>query len=133
MNRREFVKFIALIAAGASALPQQIEAFERYYEANTPQDDNELVAIDEIFISGLATKSRPVQFDLPAAMMCMGINLFGGIIRWGAMPDQKIILPRLNVSWSFTPEQEPEILKGHISFIDHNAKRHYQPITAMSL
>jgi hypothetical protein len=35
MNRREFCQHLALLAAGAAALPAQVAAFERLYDVNT--------------------------------------------------------------------------------------------------
>jgi len=38
MDRREFVKTLALWAAGAAAMPEQVKAFEQYYDVNSPDD-----------------------------------------------------------------------------------------------
>lgn len=49
MNRREFAKHLALLAAGAAALPAQLSAFERLYDINTkPLGDTDLVSIEDI-------------------------------------------------------------------------------------
>jgi hypothetical protein len=126
-NRREFVKFLALLAAGAAAKPDQIEAFERYYEANTPQGDN-LVAVDEIWLSGMAQQSEPVAVEFykkGSVVLPLGINCFGGMCRWQAAPDQKIIVNRPDFSWKFTPCHDlfsPDWLIAQVSFINSITK-----------
>ena len=105
MSRRDFIKYLALIAAGAGALPRQIEAFERYYEANTPPiaDGEELACADEIWICGLATRSLRVGFRLSYAQgsMRLGLNAFGGMLRWVAQPDAKVISKPQDFHWQF--------------------------------
>ena len=126
-TRRDFIKYLALIAAGAAALPQQIEAFEKYYEANTPFGD-ELVAIDEVFLSGVATKSTPIWFELyrnDRMVSKWGMNTFGGILRWTAMPDQKIIASRPDIFWRITAPKHFDLAEfsGQISYVDGSYKR----------
>jgi hypothetical protein len=128
MDRHEFVRWLAVIAAGAAALPEQIAAFERYYEVNTPQVAEGLVSIDEIFISGMATKSTPCLIEIADPKMKFGVNLFGGILRWVAMPNGKIIRPAHLFTWRLTPWPEDDVFVGQISFVDQNARRHYRPI-----
>ncbi len=66
MDRRGFVKFLALIAAGAAALPEQVAAFEHYYEVNTPHVASGLVSVDEIWLTGMATAPVPAYFHILA-------------------------------------------------------------------
>lgn len=49
MNRRDFCKHLALLAAGAAALPQQIAAFERVFDINTrPLGERDLISVEDI-------------------------------------------------------------------------------------
>lgn len=134
MNRRDFVKFLALVGAGAAALPEQVAAFERYYEVNTPLVDSGLVSVDEVFLTGMAQKSLPMMFTvtyLDEVKLALGINAFGGLCRWCAMPDQKIVLPAhefvWDINWLIWPDGFP--LTGHISYIDQTAVRYTRVIT----
>jgi hypothetical protein len=124
MNRRDFVRFLGVTAAGAAALPQQIEAFEAYYDANTPMTSEPLVAVDEIWLCGMAGRSLRINatfFDDTKHELPLGINAFGGIICWKAQPDSKIVLTKYNVTWNTTVidgEKFSDVLTGHISYID---------------
>lgn len=126
MNRRDFVKFLALISAGVAARPDQIAAFEQYYDANTPAVERPLVAVDEIYLCGMAPRSTRLRttFFPDAQAMHLGLNAFGGAMRWLAAPDQKIILRRHHVAWDIESEDASDtapldsILIGHISYID---------------
>jgi hypothetical protein len=130
MDRRDFVQFLAAIAAGMSAMPEQLAAFEKYYEANVPNTSEELVSVDEIWMCGTASKSTilsAVFFPESKWQTKLAINAFGGILRWYAMPDQKIVLPASNLTWNVksSPEQDLSlILTGHISYVDQRAVRH---------
>ncbi len=132
MNRRDFVKFLALTAAGAAALPQQIAAFESYYEANTPQTSEELLAVDEIWASGMASCSTVVKMiffpEAQSGGMTLGMNAFGGMIRWAAMPDQKIIIRKRHLTWDISGNSNPSILEGHVSYIGQDRRRINQPL-----
>lgn len=140
MNRRDFVKFLALVGAGAAALPEQIAAFERYYEVNTPLVDSGLVSVGEVFLAGMAQKSLPMMFNvtyLGEVKLALGINAFGGLCRWIAMPDQKIVLPAREFVWDIRGLDDghsditmsPFPLTGHISYIDQTAVRYTRVIT----
>jgi hypothetical protein len=48
MTRREFGKYLALLAAGASALPAQLQAFETLYETNLPQKTTGLIHVSDL-------------------------------------------------------------------------------------
>jgi hypothetical protein len=128
-NRRDFVKWLALTAAGMAALPQQIEAFEKYYEANTPElvKPGALVAVDEIMLSGMATASLPVAFKfyrMDYEALNFGVNLFGGLLRWVATPDQKLITYEEDFYWDMHPglgfEEQMHMgcLIGEVGYID---------------
>src|SRR5712671_119771 len=104
MNRRDFVKGLACLTAGASALPAQLAVFEHYYEVNTPKTLLPLAAVDEIYIAGMADHSVPAWIEVfkhgEEQALNLGLNLFGGVVRWVAAPDQKIITPQLR--WRIT-------------------------------
>ena len=144
MNRRDFVHFLAVLCAGAAAMPQQLEVFEKYYEANTPLIGTDFVAVDEIWMSGNAIGSLPVICEFYKNDHCVlptGLNLFGGIFRWQAAPDQKIVMGKADFFWDIRHAQiDPETgkpavfnfdnINGQISFIDTTLKRNYLRIKA---
>lgn len=132
MNRRKFVSFLALLAAGAAARPEQIAAFEKYYDANTPWlTDGGLIAVDEFYIGGLATRSMPMHWQIFRSTDCqlnLGFNAFGGIVRWVAAPDQKIITVPADFNWVLKTRDSIEdpytVIEGHILYIDQDGFRH---------
>lgn len=141
MNRREFVSFLGLLAAGAAAMPEQIAAYTRYYDLNSPQYDNGLVAVDEIFASGLAARSMPLSFDVfrgGELALALGINAYGGVVRWLAAPDQKIVTRSADFKWwiksRFSQDMDDldnrfhECITGHISYIDQDGFRITRPL-----
>ncbi len=134
MDRREFVKFLALLAAGATAAPEQIEAFRHYYNMNTPNTAAPLVAVDEVFISGMADRALPVTFDIllrgppEQIKLALGLNAFGGCVRWCAMGDQKIVAADTDFMWRLARADggdrlEPKNFHGHISYVDQDGIR----------
>jgi len=142
MNRRDFVKYMALIAAGTAAQSEQIAAYLTYYEANIPQTTLPLAAIDEIFIGGKASHSVRATFQLliqdEGPTLSFSLNLYGGIVRWVAAPDGKIVRARDEVGWHFQQfpgdlhegEKLSGLMDGYISFVDQDAKRHYVPVVS---
>ncbi len=142
MMRREFVKMLAALCAGASAMPQQLSAFESYFNLNTPPGNGPFVAMDELFISGLATRSLPLHVDVyvddaTEPRLPMAYNAFGGIIRWAAMPDQKIIAKKIRWKIHAPNEgihglcEEPQsVLTGYVSCIHQDGIRRNTPISA---
>ena len=133
MLRRDFIKFLALLAAGAAALPAQIEAFERYYDRNSPPMlDGDAIAVDEITLCGIATKSTVVRCVFFSAMN-LSINAFGGVIRWLAAPDQKIVTRARDFTWEITSSADTprmtDYLDAHISYIDQTGLRQRYRIT----
>jgi hypothetical protein len=144
MDRRQFVNFIAMMAAGgAAAKPEQVEAFQHYYEVNTPLvTDESLVAVDEIMVSGMAARSTPLRFRFWAERHYMPIafNLFGGIVRWTALPDGRFMASAADVRWTVEcPSCLPldddwvnDVIVGHIGYIDSIGARHYRPIDCVT-
>lgn len=143
-SRRDFVRMIALLAAGAAALPAQVEAFTSYYEINTPPGAGPFIAMDEIWLCGQAQKSAPVYFDLfrgDNRLMALGINAFGGILRWKAIADDKVIGINDDLRWEMRQLAVPQAgateavfeavpdqwigqnLTGHVSYIRHDGMR----------
>jgi len=143
MDRRDFIKFIAAMCAGAAAMPAQLEAFEHYYFVNAPKTAGSLIAIDEILISGIATRSFPVTLKLFRTneyLMDCSCNLFGGIMRWYAGPDQKILIHPRDFRWEFVAHNDRDdrnllalnvetLLTGHISYIEQSGLRQTIPLT----
>jgi hypothetical protein len=140
-NRREFIQFLALMAAGAAALPQQVAAFEKYYEANTPalMKLGDFVAVDGMTISGMATASLPLMCNFyrnDEKIMSYGVNLFGGIMHWKAVPTHEVICYPEDFFWDFKPGDgyeeifHPTTFVAQICFIQGTSlKRKYVTIT----
>ncbi len=137
MNRRDFVKSLALLAAGAAALPEQIAAFERYYEVNTPKTALPLLAFDELSISGMATRSVRVFvkfFDGDQVVLPAALNAFGGQYFWRGAPDNKIVTSKLR--WEITsPDVNDKdalltMICGGVSYLDQDLVRHRCQITS---
>lgn len=92
-SRRDFIRNIALVAIGTAALPEQINALEAIFEVNTPKLPSGLIAIDEIYLGGFASRSSPTMFEFLKennSILNLGMNLFGGVVRWVATPEGRI-------------------------------------------
>jgi len=142
MDRRGFIKHMALIAAGMAARPEQIAAFETYYEANTPDTTLPLASVDEIWISGEAKQSLALRAVFSWGhdqQMDLSFNAYGGIFRWVAAPDAKIIAPLDEFRWQIErlhgnhDGRLEDQYSGQVSYIDQNAKRHYVKIANRQL
>jgi hypothetical protein len=143
MDRRDFIKHLALLAAGAAALPEQVLAFERHYTLNA-MGATGLAAVDRFMICGLATSQRAVEFNIMLGnstysrpCMSMGINLFGGVLSWAALPDEKLVGPAEDIGWSISaPGCEDNeswlkgTFKGFISYIDQSGFRRNRELDA---
>ena len=138
MNRREFIRHLALIAAGSTAISQQIDALERFYEANAPAGASTLIALDDICIGGVAPVSTPLIFDLlrgDRMVLRFPWNAFGGMVRWSPMPDQRLIAAPGELRWEIRPPEaygthvSPSCVEGFIGFIDSDGLRQTIPLT----
>ncbi len=128
MDRREFVRFIALMAAGTAAMPEQVEAFTHYFETNTPLTPSGLVCVDEIYIGGTATKSTVAKVQLlcdDEPVLNLALNLFGGVVRWVAAPQQMIMAVAGDLKLTC---DKPEF-QGQIMYIDQVGKRRTKVLT----
>lgn len=141
MNRDEFVRFIAALSAGNNVKSQQLAAFERYYDLNSPKTKHRLVAVDDIWVGGIASVSLPLKIEFFCGFepkLNFGINAFGGTMRWLAAPDQKIITLASWFHWRMEnplmqavlndSKQFQEHVTGHISYIDQDGLRNNLPI-----
>jgi hypothetical protein len=142
VNRREFVQYLALTAAGAAALPKQVAAFEQYYDINTPRTPGPYMAMDEVSISGLvpygSTPLQTIFYQRGAVILNASFNAFGGLYFWRAPPDGKVITNAANeITWKMVlrgTEQEisdewvKSNLEGHIRFVDSDGVRQCIPI-----
>ena len=134
-TRRDFVMQLALLAAGAAALPSQVRAFTAYYEANTPQGVGPFAAVDEIYLSGLSSRSTVLRMNIyrgESLLMPLAINSFGGQILWRAAPDNKIVDVFKNIGWKMecltTDDHDLDRWLrnnaiGHISYIGQDMVR----------
>lgn len=143
MLRRDFIKMLALLAAGAAAKPEQIAAFEKYYDINSPTCEEPFVAIDDISISGLAVTNSPLSIiftNKVEPVITTGMNAFGGIYVWRAAPDGKIVIVPDDFRWRMqllnagrfeTPSDQwmSSHFQGHIRYIDQSGVRRTQLIT----
>lgn len=132
MNRREFIKHIACMAAGASALPEQLQAFEAYYLRNTPLMGEPFICFDEMTAIGLATGSAPVRIDILDGdnhVLTGGLNAFGGVYYWRAFQDQKIMMPLRQARWKMSHHFDYDdawvnrYLNASVSYIDQDGIR----------
>lgn len=137
MDRRQFVKFLAATAA-ASALPEQVAAFEQYFEINTPRIPTGLVAVDEVFMAGAATRSMVLEANArrnEIQLLNLGFNGFGGIIRWVAAPMQTLMVPAKDFILDIKPrgllDGDPFPVIGHILFVDQDGRRCIKTITEL--
>lgn len=139
MNRRDFCKFLSLTVAGAAILPAQAQAFEHYFDVNCPPGEGPFVAVDEIMLFGMASVSTPIVMTCHCRtlQMQMGINAFGGIMRWSAGPLQTIMAELHDFWWEFQHPRVDEFhsrdmadlqvrdaLRGHVSYVDSTGLRH---------
>jgi hypothetical protein len=135
MNRREFVKYLAL-TAGAAALPPQIAALEQYYEINTPITPGPYLAMDEVYIGGIANiGSTPLKigfYQNGLVILNCSLNAFGGCYFWRGALDHKIIAnPANELTWkisyfdngTLTDQKVREIIDGTASFVTSDGKR----------
>ena len=141
MNRREFVRFMALMSAGAAALPEQLSAFERYYDINTPQIGEQFAGVDEVFLCGCASRSVVVRasfYKEDELIMPLAFNAFGGVLRWVATPLQTIMCLPTDFSWRIametghTDEKPKHIFSGHIGYIDNEGFRRTKLLTELN-
>jgi hypothetical protein len=130
MNRRDFIKLIAVMSAGTAALPQQIAAFETFYLKNSPLLGEPFICLDEVSISGLATDSAPVRIDIfdgDENVLPCGLNAFGGVYFWRAGPEHKIVMPSRKAMWKVGSPYDDAWIKthtsGYFSYIDQDGIR----------
>jgi hypothetical protein len=139
MNRRNFIRGMALLAAGAAALPEQIDFFERYYTANAPASEL-LGAMDEVWMSGTALVSMPVTLRIfrvgtDENLYTWGINLLGGVLRWVPTPDQKVIIGEPGLRWELSGISQEEMdncFNGQVNYVGRDLVRRYMPIKALN-
>jgi len=134
LSRREFIRNLAVLTAGAAALPEQILAFEKLYTVNAVPDVTGLVAITDITLIGTASVSKPLLMNFhneSVQELVLGLNCFGGIMRWLAVPSDPI---RLTTPKKFRYEiisLGDEIsdyfsyLNGGMRIIDQDMKQHF--------
>lgn len=131
MNRREFIATIAAIAACGSSRPETLLALTKYYEINTPATEP-LLCFDELLLGGLAARSSPLRFtifDGELPILLMGFNAFGGVLRWVAAPDQKVMMPVRNARWKIESDEVLDddwvkaFISGQVSYIGQDGVR----------
>lgn len=147
MTRREFVHHLALLAAGAAALPAQIAAFEQLYDVNSRifGERSDLLSVSEI-----AFGFEGVPQDLAAVVSLMrrssGRDMiriplnYRSCYRWIAPPDCPLLSTvedlQWNVegsgAWSTPGEDLTAFLRRHFTgtlrFTDQEGLIHNLPI-----
>lgn len=103
MTRREFVQYLALLAAGASALPKQIAAFEQVYEINTkPFGETGLLNIVDLVV-GFAGQPQDetlsITFDRGKQQILTFALNRRGHFRWAALPQAPIVTSEQDFRW----------------------------------
>jgi hypothetical protein len=141
MERREFIRHLALLAAGVAALPEQILAFERLYTVNAPPAHvtKGLIAVKDVYLGGLAERSTPVIADFFTTKgqpnIRLALNLFGGVVRWVGAPDCPLRVASFEeFHWEITmmtPREEPlsgQDVTGHVMYLDQDGLIHTELI-----
>ncbi len=108
-SRRKFVQTMALLAAGASALPAQIEAYHALYDANTPSEgefNDETILVRDILF-GFAGEPRDEAHDIrfqsgEKILIQLALN-HRATLRWVATPEQPLIVQRSTFQWRVSP------------------------------
>jgi hypothetical protein len=140
-SRREFIRHIALLAAGVAALPEQIAAFTQYYDRNTPAI-GPFVAIDEVYMAGMANVSTPMWLEImcgSTTLIPLGFNAFGGIVMWRAQAEGKIVTRTGDLTWKFSqpsglsiPDPVERTVKGYVSYIGQDGVRKHVMLDTVS-
>lgn len=112
MTRREFVKHLALLAAGAMAMPAQIAAFERTYDVNSRifGERTDLLAVSE-FSFGFEGVPQDLMAVVSFIRRSNGTDLTNGTdlirivmnyrsnYRWIPQPDAPLLSTVADLQW----------------------------------
>lgn len=143
MNRREFCQHLALLAAGAAAMPAQIAAFEQLYEVNTRQFGRERGIV--------SIKGFTFGFDGPPCDLAACVTFFDGdrvlqpfvlntrgMMHMGIVPDCPMFATRDRLRWEVSDSAgfydglggcyASDHLNGFIRYIDMDGVIHNVPI-----
>lgn len=129
MNRRDFIKHLALLTAATATLPEIVLEYEKSITINAIKNvDTGLIFVDEINICGMAGYSSPMAAKFITNGMDdldIGLNLFGGIYRWVAMPGHALRLTTMkDLKMQFMGKgyglDIDRDLYGGLRFIDQN-------------
>lgn len=141
MNRREFVQHLALLAAGASALPAQLKAFEHLYEVNTRPFGDRATGIVSIHDFALGFGGTPQDtaavvrlMDRRRCLLSYALNRRSNM-RIAVPPDCPVLALASDVSWSVDSgnstewgiEQTARLredFSGHLRFTDQDGLIH---------
>lgn len=109
MTRRDWCKYMALLAAGASALPAQIAAYERLYDVNTVQlGETGLVALRDLVIGfrNPCDVSMHIRiFDRSRVLFNFALNK-RATFRWVPSPECPKLANGRQVRWQFQASGE---------------------------
>lgn len=133
MNRREFINHIALITAGTLVHPDQFKEYKRGLEINAIEGVNDgLIIADEVSISGMAERSTPTFMEIftnDEPELDLGVNLFGGVIRWISTVEHRMrITTPDKFTIQFKAKDDQLLLKhgkdfrGYIRYIDQSGR-----------
>lgn len=133
MNRRDFCKTAAILAAGAAAMPSQIAAFEQLFDVNSRHLGNvaDLIRINEIYLGGTARVSRVVLVDFyddERLLHLLSFNGFGGIVRLVMLPDAPMFSTRSRFRWRISDDGDvrtwTNAFRGTVTYTDSDLVVH---------
>ncbi len=108
ISRRSFCRTMALLAAGAAALPEQVDAYERLFLANTPSGlgfrAGKRIALIQDFICGFAGNphDRVMEIELlrgGTPILFLPLN-YRASFRWVAVPNTPVVAFVSDVRWN---------------------------------
>ena len=129
MNRREFCRYLALTAAGAAALPGQVEAFEYLYDVNTRQFDGHGDII-KVYDMGLGFTGTPRDqsvtitfFDGRDQLLLNTMN-HRACCRYIAPADCPLLTTVSRLRWTVEPCRFAHEFSGMMRYVDMSRRIH---------
>ncbi len=136
LTRPEFCTHLALLAAGAAALPQQIQAFVRIYDVNTaPLGESGLIAVEDIMFGFGGVPSDitySVQFRQGEKVIFQVALNRRASYRWVPTPQAPMLTTERDFNWRVTPHHiippvddernSAEDFEGTVRFVDQDSR-----------
>ena len=155
ITRRTFCRTMALLAAGMAALPEQVDAYERLFLANTPSGlgfrAGKRIALIQDLVCGFEGQphDRVMEIQLlrgARPIISMPLN-YRASWRWVAAPSTPVVAfvsdVRWNISgfplsWDEDPDNHPnahdaaESFSGTLIYTTEDLKVHHVPLRGAS-